>query len=117
MTTLHPEVVAELEAASAARRIKTENASAQTRSKAGSIGSKLRWRADQCPYIGRATEVFLEAFKLYTTANIEPLIDRVAKLEAKAGSEIFGCLQAGPFMIPPKNLLLPNLPDSAEYKA
>jgi hypothetical protein len=29
---------------------------------------------------------FLEAFKLYTT--VEPLIDRVAKLEAKAGSSL-----------------------------
>jgi hypothetical protein len=25
--------------------------------------------------------------------------------------------EAGPFMIPPKNFLLPNLPDLAEYKA
>ena len=25
--------------------------------------------------------------------------------------------EAGPFMIPPKNLLLPNLPELAEYKA
>ena len=25
--------------------------------------------------------------------------------------------EAGPFMIPPKNLLLPNLPDLTEYKA